>query len=131
MPVATEVDDLERQIVRLEEEIRRRKVRAEQLRKEIDEARSYVERCKASCVLCLENLTRLKKADLVALDDYRDMLKLYQDNCDLLTQHKIIVSTRVNELKGLLDEQLPFLEAAVIKCRNELKEWGQVIAFRR
>jgi len=130
MPVATEVDDLERQIVRLEEEIRRRKTKVIQLSNDIEEAHEYVERCKASADLCKENLKKLKSESLVSLEDFRDMQKLYEDNMDLMIQHKAIASNKIHERTALLKEQIPFLESSLSECKCKLSKWGQVVPFK-
>jgi chromosome segregation ATPase len=131
MPVPTEVDDLERQIVRFEEEIRRRKGRIEHLKKELQDASKFVSSCKDNRDLCQKNLIKIKRNRMVDLRDYREMLKLYHDNCDLLIQHQVTVISRVNEIKALTDEQIPFLEASLKDAQKRLKQWGQVIPFVR
>jgi chromosome segregation ATPase len=130
MPIPTELDDLERQIVRLEEEIRRRKNRIVQLNNDVAEARNYVERCRISCKLCLENIADLKQKEIIPLADYRDMIKLYEDNCDFLIQYTIAVNRGISELNGI-KEQMPSLEESLKKSKKRLTQWGIVIPLRR
>ena len=131
MPIHHEVDDLEKQISAFEDEIRRRKKRVEQLKKEIKEATEFVARCKFGRDLCLKNLKRIKNEYIVPLEDYKGMLKLYHDNCDLLVQHQIVLASRNNEIQHIETEYIPFLESSISDCKRRLSKWGQLISFKR
>lgn len=130
MPVPTEVDDLDRLIARLEEDIRRRKKKVEELRKDIEEAGTYVQRCRESKALCLKNLKRLKKLSIVPIQDYRDMLKLYEDNCDLLIQHQNHAAVKSAEMNSIVQNILPFQEGSLIEAKRKRAEWGVVLEFK-
>lgn len=130
MPVPTEVDDLDRAIVRLEEDIRKRKIKVELLRNDIAEAGDYVKKCAVSRELCMQNIVKMKKHDLVDLTEYREMYKLYEDNCDLYIQYQTVYSNRNKDLIEV-QEKIPVLEAFLKEAKRRRQEWGVVVEFHR
>lgn len=131
MPIHHEVDDLEKQVSFLEDEIRKRKKRIDQFKKEIKDANEFVIKCKFGRDLCLKNLKRIKNEYVVQFNDYKGMLKLYQDNCDLLIQYQALLASKMNEVKSLETEQIPFLDASIVELKRRLGQWGQVLLFKR
>lgn len=131
MPIHHEVDDLEKQVSFLEDEIRKRKKRIDQFKKEIKDANEFVIKCKFGRDLCLKNLKRIKNEYVVQFNDYKGMLKLYQDNCDLLIQYQALLASKMNEVKSLETEQIPFLDASIVELKRRLGQWGQVFLFKR
>jgi DNA repair exonuclease SbcCD ATPase subunit len=126
MPMPPEVDDLERLIVGLTQEIARNKASLKTLQTKIDTARQHLERCRYFRGVCAESLKKMRAADLVVLDDFKRMQKLVDDNDDLIIRYQIEVSNRTHE-KNVIDQDVPMMESQLEQARQRRAKWGVVI----
>lgn len=128
MPIPQEVDDLQRQIKLLKDEIQTRQKRLVQLEKEIDTKRQQVDRCKLHKEMCHEHIQKIKKLEIVPLKDYREMIDLYEKNIDLVISNQIHLQKVLLEKVSIL-EQLPMLEAMLKDGQVQLSKWNVVVEF--
>lgn len=129
MPVPQEVDDLERLISGLTQEIGKRKASLKTLQTKIEAAQQHLDRCRYFEGVCGESLERLRKSDVVSLEDYKRMLKLYHDNHDLILKYQIEVSNRVRE-KNIAERDIPIMEQSLKAAQSKLSQWGQVLPIK-
>lgn len=129
MPVPTEVDDLERLISGLVQEIGKKRASLKTLQSKIETARDHLERCRYFRGVCRESLKKLKSSDLVKFEDYKAMVKLYHDNIDLIVRYQIELSNRSKE-RDAAHRDIPILETSLSQAQNRLKRWGMVVPLR-
>lgn len=129
MPIPQEVDDLERLIVSLTQEIARSKASLTTLQNKINLAQANLERCRSFDPMCRESLQKLKKADVVSLEDYKKILKLYEDNYDMILKYQSDMLNRQRE-RLFIENGIPVMESALKAARVRLSQWGQVVPIR-
>jgi len=128
MAISTEVDDLDRQIVRLEEDLRKRKLKIIQISNDIQKIEEYIKKCFEGKGLCKINLIRIKESYVIDFIEYKEMKKLYEDNHDLLIQHQIVKSNKNREIKEI-QEAIPVVESFLKEAKKQRQEWGVIIQF--
>lgn len=128
MPVPTEVDELQKQISLIEEEIRNRKKKLAQLDKDIEAKQQQVIRCRIHREMCREHLQKIKRLDVIPLKDFKDMRELFEKNIDLVTTNQMAL-VRAQFERNMIQEALPVLNSMLKEAKVKLSKWNVVIDF--
>jgi hypothetical protein len=129
--IPVEVDDLERLVAGLVQDIGRKKASLKTLDEKIATAKQHLERCRYFKTVCGGSLKEMKTSkDVVSLDDYRRMKKLYEDNYDLILKYQAEIINRSLE-RQKNEEAIPGLESSLRDARGKLAQWGVVVPWTK
>lgn len=129
MTVPQEVDDLERLISSLQQELTKKKSSLKPLQIKIEAAKLHLERCKQLRETSRKNLEKVRKEDVVSLSDFKRWLNLFEDNSDLVIRYQIELSNRTIDRLNI-EKEIPLIEEALNEAKKSLAEWGVVIQMR-
>lgn len=129
MRIPTEVDDLEHEIVRLQQEVGKKCAKVVTLRSKIESAQKNLDYCQNLRAMCLDNLKRMKGEQVIVMQEWRDMRMLHRSNTELVTKHRNDMTEKRRELAAV-EEEIPFYRSLLAMAKHQLSTWNVVLPFK-